>query len=153
MANVAQTVNCIHSLFLALEDNYTRTPPYYVFEIYRPHLGARSVPLQIRAGERNCIINAQPSCVPRFSAAIASWRIQPYNRRRLSSQRFSICAQMDCNSASSVRGNDEVVKGAARWAAVLMKWRRFRGCGFLPGSSISAIIYYLLAQAVPKLSY
>jgi alpha-N-arabinofuranosidase len=49
MANVAQTVNCIHSLFLALEDKYTRTPPYYVFEMYRPHLGARSVPLQIRA--------------------------------------------------------------------------------------------------------
>ncbi|HZS03543.1 MAG TPA: alpha-L-arabinofuranosidase C-terminal domain-containing protein [Blastocatellia bacterium] len=51
MANVAQTVNCIHSLFLALEDKYTRTPPYYVFEMYRPHLGARSVPMQIRADQ------------------------------------------------------------------------------------------------------
>jgi len=51
MANVAQTVNCIHSLFLALEDKYTRTPPYYVFELYRPHLGARSVPMQIRTDE------------------------------------------------------------------------------------------------------
>jgi alpha-L-arabinofuranosidase len=49
MANVAQTVNCIHSLFLALEDKYTRTPPYYVFEMYRPHLGARLVPMQVRA--------------------------------------------------------------------------------------------------------
>jgi alpha-N-arabinofuranosidase len=51
MANVAQTINCIHSLFLALEDKYTRTPPYYVFEMYRPHLGARLVPMQIRATE------------------------------------------------------------------------------------------------------
>lgn len=51
MANVAQTVNCIHSLFLALEDKYTRTPPYYVFEMYRPHMGARSVPMTIRADE------------------------------------------------------------------------------------------------------
>jgi alpha-L-arabinofuranosidase len=51
MANVAQTVNCIHSLFLALEDKYTRTPPYYVFEMYRPHMGARLVPMQVRGAE------------------------------------------------------------------------------------------------------
>ncbi|HEX2344335.1 MAG TPA: alpha-L-arabinofuranosidase C-terminal domain-containing protein, partial [Vicinamibacterales bacterium] len=48
MANVAQTVNCIHSLFLAMEDKYTRTPPYYVFEMYQPHKGARHVPMQVR---------------------------------------------------------------------------------------------------------
>jgi alpha-L-arabinofuranosidase len=51
MANVAQTVNCIHSLFLALEDKYTRTPPYYVFEMYRPHMDARSIPMQIRTDD------------------------------------------------------------------------------------------------------
>jgi len=53
MANVAQTVNCIHSLFLAHEDKYTRTPPYYVFEMYRPHMGARLVPMQVRTEELN----------------------------------------------------------------------------------------------------
>ena len=51
MANVAQTVNCIHSLFLAHEDKYTRTPPYYVFEMYRPHMGARLAPMQVRGDE------------------------------------------------------------------------------------------------------
>src|SRR5262245_28989291 len=51
MANVAQTVNCIHSLFLALEDKYTRTPPYYVFEMYRPHMGARLLPMQVRVDD------------------------------------------------------------------------------------------------------
>jgi alpha-N-arabinofuranosidase len=51
MANVAQTVNCIHSLFLALEDKYTRTPPFYVFEMYRPHMGARSVPMRVGGPE------------------------------------------------------------------------------------------------------
>jgi alpha-N-arabinofuranosidase len=51
MANVAQTINCIHSLFLAIEDKYTRTPPYYVFEMYRPHMGARLAPMQIRGDE------------------------------------------------------------------------------------------------------
>jgi len=51
MANVAQTVNCIHSLFLAHEDKYTRTPPYYVFEMYRPHMGARLAPMLVRGDE------------------------------------------------------------------------------------------------------
>ena len=41
MANVAQTINCIHSLFLAQGDRYTRTPVYYVFEMYKNHMGAK----------------------------------------------------------------------------------------------------------------
>ncbi len=47
MANVAQTINCIHSLFLAQGDRYTRTPPYYVFEMYRNHMGARLAPIKL----------------------------------------------------------------------------------------------------------
>jgi alpha-N-arabinofuranosidase len=49
MANVAQTINCLHSLFLAQEDRYTRTPVYYVFEMYRNHMGGRSVPVRVPA--------------------------------------------------------------------------------------------------------
>ncbi len=45
MANVAQTINCLHSLFAAVGDKYTRTPVYSTFELYRPHMGARLVPL------------------------------------------------------------------------------------------------------------
>jgi alpha-L-arabinofuranosidase len=51
MANVAQTINCLHSLFAAVGDKYTRTPVYYAFEMYRPHMGARLVPLRIEAPE------------------------------------------------------------------------------------------------------
>jgi len=51
MANVAQTINCLHSLFAAVEDKYTRTPAYYTFEMYRPHMGARLVPMQIEIPE------------------------------------------------------------------------------------------------------
>src|SRR5574341_1079780 len=51
MANVAQTINCLHSLFAAVEDKYTRTPAYYTFEMYRPHMGARLVPMRIQAPE------------------------------------------------------------------------------------------------------
>jgi alpha-N-arabinofuranosidase len=51
MANVAQTINCLHSLFAAVEDRYTRTPAYYAFEMYRPHMGARLVPMRIGVPE------------------------------------------------------------------------------------------------------
>ena len=47
MANVAQTINCLHSLFAAVGDKYTRTPAYYTFEMYRPHMGGRLVPVRI----------------------------------------------------------------------------------------------------------
>ncbi|HVW84816.1 MAG TPA: alpha-L-arabinofuranosidase C-terminal domain-containing protein [Bryobacteraceae bacterium] len=43
MANVAQTINCLHSLFLAHEDKYARTPVFYVFDLYKPHMGAKSL--------------------------------------------------------------------------------------------------------------
>ena len=47
MANVAQTINCIHSLFLAEGDRFARTPCYHVFAMYRPHMGASLVPMKI----------------------------------------------------------------------------------------------------------
>jgi alpha-L-arabinofuranosidase len=47
MANVAQTINCLHSLFAAREDRFARTPVYYVFEMYRPHAGGRLLPARI----------------------------------------------------------------------------------------------------------
>jgi len=51
MANVAQTINCIHSLFLAKGDQYVRTPVYSVFEMYRGHMGARLAQMQIHCDE------------------------------------------------------------------------------------------------------
>jgi len=51
MANVAQTINSIHSLFLAQGERYTRTPPYYVFEMYRNHMGARLAPIHTKIAE------------------------------------------------------------------------------------------------------
>jgi alpha-N-arabinofuranosidase len=51
MACVAQTINCLHSLFAAVEDKYTRTPAYYAFEMYQPHMGARLVPMRIDVPE------------------------------------------------------------------------------------------------------
>lgn len=51
MANIAQTVNCLHSLFMAQDDKYVRTPVYYVFDMYRPHMNGRLVPMRIKTDE------------------------------------------------------------------------------------------------------
>jgi len=63
MANVAQTINCIHSLFLAKGDQYVRTPVYSVFEMYRPHMGAQQAQLRIHCEDLK---------VPSHSAAAAT---------------------------------------------------------------------------------
>ena len=38
MANVAQLVNCLHSLFLAHDDQFVATPTFHVFEQYAAHV-------------------------------------------------------------------------------------------------------------------
>ena len=43
MANAAQLINCLHSLFLAYEDKFLMTPNYHVFEMHLPHMGADAV--------------------------------------------------------------------------------------------------------------
>ena len=43
MANVAQLVNCLQSLFLAHEDKFLATPTFDVFEMYGAHVGGESV--------------------------------------------------------------------------------------------------------------
>ena len=43
MANIAQLVNCLQSLFLAHEDKFLATPTFDVFEMYGAHVGGESV--------------------------------------------------------------------------------------------------------------
>jgi alpha-L-arabinofuranosidase len=43
MANVAQLVNTIHSLFVAQEDRFTVTPNFHVFAMYAAHQGATAL--------------------------------------------------------------------------------------------------------------
>jgi alpha-N-arabinofuranosidase len=43
MANIAQLVNCLQSLFLVHEDKFCVTPTYHVFGMYAEHQGADSV--------------------------------------------------------------------------------------------------------------
>jgi len=43
MANVAQLINCLQSLFFAHEDKFILTPTFDVFEMYAAHMGAQSL--------------------------------------------------------------------------------------------------------------
>jgi alpha-N-arabinofuranosidase len=49
MANIAQLVNNLQSLFLADEDRFVATPNFEVFALYRPHHDATSVRLDVNA--------------------------------------------------------------------------------------------------------
>jgi alpha-N-arabinofuranosidase len=40
MANIAQLVNNLHSLFLSSDDQCIKTPNYHVFDLFTPHHGA-----------------------------------------------------------------------------------------------------------------
>jgi alpha-N-arabinofuranosidase len=58
-ANVAQTINCIHSLMLAQGDKTTLTPTCHVFRMYLPHRGATAVRTEFSAPSlRNPLANA-----------------------------------------------------------------------------------------------
>jgi len=69
MANVAQSINCIHSLFLAQGDKFVRTPVYHVFDMYRGHMGARQVPVSNTVAELNVPVLAGQARLPGLSAS------------------------------------------------------------------------------------
>jgi alpha-L-arabinofuranosidase len=69
MANVAQSVNCIHSLFLAQGEKFVRTPVYHVFDMYRSHMGARQVPVSNPVADLDIPVLAGQARLPGLSAS------------------------------------------------------------------------------------
>src|SRR5678815_3400413 len=61
MANVAQLVNCLHSLFLAREDKFILTPNYHVFEMFMPHMGAKAVRSVFTSPQAQYTRNGKPA--------------------------------------------------------------------------------------------
>ena len=51
MANVAQTVNNLHALFLAAGDKCITTPTYHVFDMYKEHMGAEAIDVYVSENE------------------------------------------------------------------------------------------------------
>jgi alpha-N-arabinofuranosidase len=64
MANAAQLVNCLHSLFFAHEDKFCVTPTYHVFAMYAAHQGAQSLRTLISAPQVSYSRNSQPATLP-----------------------------------------------------------------------------------------
>ena len=64
MANVAQLVNCLHSLFFAHEDNFCVTPTYHVFAMYAAHQGAQSLRTEFSTPPQTYSRNGQPATLP-----------------------------------------------------------------------------------------
>jgi alpha-N-arabinofuranosidase len=69
MANVAQLVNCLHSLFFAHEDKFCVTPTYHVFAMYAAHQGAQSLRTEFSAPALTYLRNSQPATLPGLSGS------------------------------------------------------------------------------------
>ncbi len=51
MANVAQVVNNLHSLFLSAGEHCITTPTYHVFDMYKEHQGAEAITVTVTENE------------------------------------------------------------------------------------------------------
>jgi alpha-N-arabinofuranosidase len=69
MANIAQTINRLHSLFAAHEDKYVRTPVFHTFEMYRAHMGARLIPTRFAAEVLTVPVLEGTVTLPRLSGS------------------------------------------------------------------------------------
>ncbi|HSE37528.1 MAG TPA: alpha-L-arabinofuranosidase C-terminal domain-containing protein [Blastocatellia bacterium] len=67
MANVAQLINCLQSLFLASEDKFVTTPTFHVFEMYAGHQGRQSVRTVCTAPRSSYTRNGQQATIPGLS--------------------------------------------------------------------------------------
>jgi alpha-N-arabinofuranosidase len=61
MANIAQLVNCLQSLFLAHEDKFILTPTYHVFDMYAAHQGGQSLRANVSSSPLKYTINNRPA--------------------------------------------------------------------------------------------
>ena len=77
MANVAQLVNCLQSLFLAHENKFCVTPTYHVFGMYAAHQGGQSVRPVVSAPAVSYTRNSRPATLPGLagSASVSGKRV------------------------------------------------------------------------------
>jgi alpha-N-arabinofuranosidase len=68
MANVAQLINNLHSLFLATNDQFVATPNFHVFEMYAAHHNGKSVRTIFQVPELTNDTGA-PSSVPALAGS------------------------------------------------------------------------------------
>ena len=69
MANIAQLINCLQSLFLAHEDRFVTTPTYHVFDMYRAHQRGRAVRTAFSAPSVSYTRNGKPATLSGLSGS------------------------------------------------------------------------------------
>jgi alpha-N-arabinofuranosidase len=69
MANVAQLINCLQSLFLAHEDQFVLTPTFHVFEMYASHKGGQSLRTMISSPRSSYTRNGAPASIRGLSGS------------------------------------------------------------------------------------
>lgn len=69
MANIAQLVNCLQSLFFAHEDKFAVTPTYHVFDLYQAHQGAESLRTLVSAPRSTYLRAGSPATIRGLSAS------------------------------------------------------------------------------------
>jgi len=85
MANLAQTVNVIHSLILTKGDQMLLTPTYAVFDLYKAHHDAKLLPLKLASpnytfkGDSIPAVNASASVTPDGIIHITLVNLDPKN--------------------------------------------------------------------------
>jgi alpha-N-arabinofuranosidase len=104
MANAAQLVNCLHSLFFAHEDKFCVTPTYHVFAMYAAHQGAQSLRTLISAPQVSYSRNGQPATLPGLAGSASM------NGKRLT---LTVTNQ----SLDTARETEIVVRGASMQSA------------------------------------
>jgi alpha-L-arabinofuranosidase len=100
MANVAQLVNCIHSLFFSHEERFTVTPAYHVFAMYAAHQGAQSV--------RTVIAAPQVSWLAKDGQHATFWGLNGSASR----QGSSVTITLTNASLTETRETEVVLRGA-----------------------------------------
>ena len=60
-ANLAQTVNVIHSLILTKEDQMLKTPTYYVFDLFQAHQNSRLLKIDFKSPQYQTAAGAVPA--------------------------------------------------------------------------------------------
>jgi alpha-N-arabinofuranosidase len=69
MANIAQLVNCLQSLFFAHEDKFCVTPTGHVFQMYADHQKGQSIRTVVSAPSARYTRAGQPASVPGLSTS------------------------------------------------------------------------------------
>lgn len=106
MANVAQLVNCIQTLFLAHEDKFCVTPTYHVFAMYRDHQNGKALRTQFSAPSLDYSYEGKPRTTVRLAGSASL----SHKKLIVTAVNTSLAESLPCNvtlhggSAKEARG-------------------------------------------------